>query len=216
MDVVSGGELARALAAGVAPRPDRVLGRGQDRGARCARRWRRGSGSSTWRASRSSTRSPTWRRRWGCAPRWRSASTRTWTRARTTRSATGRRGDKFGVPIGAGARGLRPRRRPAGDRGGGRGRPHRQPAHGARAVRGGLRQGRGSRAGAAGRTGTRSAGSTLGGGLGVPYARDNAPPPVPAEYGAMVRRVLGDLGCAIEIEPGRLDRRQRGDPGSPR
>ena len=44
----------------------------------------------------------------------------------------------------------------------------------------------------------------LGGGLGVPYARDNAPPPVPAEYGAMVRRVLGDLGCAIEIEPGRL------------
>lgn len=44
----------------------------------------------------------------------------------------------------------------------------------------------------------------LGGGLGIPYERKNVAPPLPVEYGDMVRRVLGDLGCEIEIEPGRL------------
>lgn len=44
----------------------------------------------------------------------------------------------------------------------------------------------------------------LGGGLGIPYTRSNEAPPLPAEYGAMVKRVLGDLGCELEIEPGRL------------
>ncbi|WP_300036077.1 diaminopimelate decarboxylase [uncultured Roseobacter sp.] len=44
----------------------------------------------------------------------------------------------------------------------------------------------------------------LGGGLGIPYARDNQAPPLPSDYGAMVRRKLGHLGCEIEIEPGRL------------
>ncbi|MCC5986412.1 MAG: diaminopimelate decarboxylase [Pararhodobacter sp.] len=44
----------------------------------------------------------------------------------------------------------------------------------------------------------------LGGGLGIPYTRSNETPPLPSDYGAMVRRVLGDLGCEIEIEPGRL------------
>ncbi|MGI1662900.1 diaminopimelate decarboxylase [Palleronia sp. KMU-117] len=44
----------------------------------------------------------------------------------------------------------------------------------------------------------------LGGGLGIPYERTNTAPPLPIEYGDMVRRVLGDLGCEIEIEPGRL------------
>lgn len=44
----------------------------------------------------------------------------------------------------------------------------------------------------------------LGGGLGIPYARDNNAPPLPIEYGAMVKRTVGDLGCEIEIEPGRL------------
>ncbi|MEM9049812.1 MAG: diaminopimelate decarboxylase [Pseudomonadota bacterium] len=44
----------------------------------------------------------------------------------------------------------------------------------------------------------------LGGGLGIPYARDNAAPPLPMEYGAVVRRTVGHLGCEIEIEPGRL------------
>jgi len=44
----------------------------------------------------------------------------------------------------------------------------------------------------------------LGGGLGIPYTRSNEAPPLPSDYGAMVQRVLGDLGCEIEIEPGRL------------
>ncbi|AWD21915.1 diaminopimelate decarboxylase [Fuscovulum blasticum] len=44
----------------------------------------------------------------------------------------------------------------------------------------------------------------LGGGLGIPYTRSNDAPPLPVEYGAMIQRTLGDLGCEIEIEPGRL------------
>lgn len=44
----------------------------------------------------------------------------------------------------------------------------------------------------------------LGGGLGIPYARSNEAPPLPIDYGAMVKRTVGHLGCEIEIEPGRL------------
>ena len=44
----------------------------------------------------------------------------------------------------------------------------------------------------------------LGGGLGIPYTRSNETPPLPSDYGAMVKRVLGHLGCELEIEPGRL------------
>ena len=44
----------------------------------------------------------------------------------------------------------------------------------------------------------------LGGGLGIPYAPSNEVPPLPMDYGAMVKRTVGHLGCEIEIEPGRL------------
>lgn len=44
----------------------------------------------------------------------------------------------------------------------------------------------------------------LGGGLGIPYERSNFAPPLPLEYGQMVRETVGHLGCEIEIEPGRL------------
>ena len=44
----------------------------------------------------------------------------------------------------------------------------------------------------------------LGGGLGIPYERSNSAPPLPLEYGQMVRETVGHLGCEIEIEPGRL------------
>jgi diaminopimelate decarboxylase len=44
----------------------------------------------------------------------------------------------------------------------------------------------------------------LGGGLGIPYARSNAAPPLPTDYGALIERTVGHLGCEIEIEPGRL------------
>ncbi|WBU64361.1 diaminopimelate decarboxylase [Paracoccus aerodenitrificans] len=43
----------------------------------------------------------------------------------------------------------------------------------------------------------------LGGGLGIPYRRDNNAPPLPIEYGQVIRETVGDLGCEIEIEPGR-------------
>lgn len=44
----------------------------------------------------------------------------------------------------------------------------------------------------------------LGGGLGIPYTRSNEAPPLPTDYGALIRRTVGHLGCEIEIEPGRL------------
>jgi diaminopimelate decarboxylase len=44
----------------------------------------------------------------------------------------------------------------------------------------------------------------LGGGLGVPYENNNMPPPDPAAYGRMVARVTGGLGCRLVFEPGRL------------
>ena len=44
----------------------------------------------------------------------------------------------------------------------------------------------------------------LGGGLGIPYDKNKSAPPLPVEYGKMVRKVLGHLECEIEIEPGRL------------
>lgn len=44
----------------------------------------------------------------------------------------------------------------------------------------------------------------LGGGLGIPYAASNEVPPLPAEYGALIKRTVGHLGCTVEIEPGRL------------
>ncbi|MBY5987443.1 diaminopimelate decarboxylase [Roseovarius atlanticus] len=44
----------------------------------------------------------------------------------------------------------------------------------------------------------------LGGGLGIPYERSNTAPPLPTDYGALIKETVGHLGCEIEIEPGRL------------
>ena len=44
----------------------------------------------------------------------------------------------------------------------------------------------------------------LGGGLGIPYARSNEAPPLPKEFGAVIKDTVGHLGCEVEIEPGRL------------
>jgi diaminopimelate decarboxylase len=44
----------------------------------------------------------------------------------------------------------------------------------------------------------------LGGGLGVPYAKDSPTPPPPASYGAMVSKATADLGVDLILEPGRL------------
>jgi diaminopimelate decarboxylase len=44
----------------------------------------------------------------------------------------------------------------------------------------------------------------LGGGLGVPYRGTNDVPPHPDEYAAMVKRTLGHLGLKFMLEPGRM------------
>ncbi len=44
----------------------------------------------------------------------------------------------------------------------------------------------------------------LGGGLGVPYDAEKEVPPAPDKYANIVQRTLGDLGCKLVFEPGRM------------
>jgi diaminopimelate decarboxylase len=44
----------------------------------------------------------------------------------------------------------------------------------------------------------------IGGGLGIPYKEDNNPPPLPDAYAETVKRQLRSLDCKIVTEPGRL------------
>jgi diaminopimelate decarboxylase len=44
----------------------------------------------------------------------------------------------------------------------------------------------------------------FGGGLGIPYHLDRIAPPAPAAYAAMVKRVTHNLGCTLMFEPGRM------------
>ncbi|HWX62441.1 diaminopimelate decarboxylase [Bradyrhizobium sp.] len=44
----------------------------------------------------------------------------------------------------------------------------------------------------------------FGGGLGIPYYRDREAPPPPDAYAAMVKRVSHNLGCTLMFEPGRM------------
>ena len=44
----------------------------------------------------------------------------------------------------------------------------------------------------------------LGGGLGIPYREDNEPPPDPDAYAAIVKNATKNLGCKLIFEPGRL------------
>jgi diaminopimelate decarboxylase len=44
----------------------------------------------------------------------------------------------------------------------------------------------------------------FGGGLGIPYHMDREVPPEPHAYAAMVKRVTHNLGCTLMFEPGRL------------
>ncbi|HWP26784.1 MAG TPA: diaminopimelate decarboxylase [Xanthobacteraceae bacterium] len=44
----------------------------------------------------------------------------------------------------------------------------------------------------------------LGGGLGIPYREDNEPPPDPEAYAAVVKRATKGLECTLIFEPGRL------------
>jgi diaminopimelate decarboxylase len=44
----------------------------------------------------------------------------------------------------------------------------------------------------------------FGGGLGIPYHADREAPPLPSAYADVVKRVTRNLGCALVFEPGRL------------
>jgi len=44
----------------------------------------------------------------------------------------------------------------------------------------------------------------LGGGLGIPYRDDNEPPPDPSAYAEVVKRATRGLDCKLIFEPGRL------------
>jgi diaminopimelate decarboxylase len=44
----------------------------------------------------------------------------------------------------------------------------------------------------------------LGGGLGIPYKNDNTPPPLPAEYAEVVKKHTKDLGAKLVFEVGRM------------
>ena len=44
----------------------------------------------------------------------------------------------------------------------------------------------------------------LGGGLGIPYGTDNDPPPLPEAYAAIVKKHVSKLGLKVVFEPGRL------------
>ena len=44
----------------------------------------------------------------------------------------------------------------------------------------------------------------LGGGLGIPYRGTNDVPPHPDEYAAVVKKTVGGLGCRLLFEPGRM------------
>jgi diaminopimelate decarboxylase len=44
----------------------------------------------------------------------------------------------------------------------------------------------------------------LGGGLGIPYREDNDPPPDPDAYAKIVKDAMRGLGCKLIFEPGRL------------
>ncbi len=44
----------------------------------------------------------------------------------------------------------------------------------------------------------------VGGGLGIPYVSSNAPPPAPEAYADVIKHHLGQLDCELILEPGRI------------
>ena len=44
----------------------------------------------------------------------------------------------------------------------------------------------------------------LGGGLGIPYRDDEAAPPLPSAYADIVKKHMNKIGCEVVFEPGRL------------
>ncbi len=185
-DVVSGGELQRALAGRHRRRPHRVLRRRQDRRGAAPGPRRTASARSTSRARRSWPMLSALAAEPGRPRRWRCASTRTWTPAPTPRSPPAAPTTSSASPRTT-RRAIRPRRRAARDAPGRPRAAHRQPDPVHRALPRRLRR--------AGRPGAslRAAGHAValvdcGGGLGIGYR--NEPDPDPAAFAGAMRASL--------------------------
>jgi diaminopimelate decarboxylase len=208
-DVVSAGEYLKARAAGMPG--DRIVfsGVGKTRDEMRSRS-KAASGSSTSKASPSFTPCPRSPPRWARPRRSPSGSTPTSTPRPTRRSPPARPRTSSASPS-PGARGLCARRLAAGDRRRRHRRPHRQPAHRARARSRAYRKvadlTRALRA-----DGHDDPRLDLGGGLGIPYTRSNDAPPLPIDYGAMVRRVRRRPRLRDRDRAGPPHRRQRRRP----
>ena len=82
-------------------------------------------------------------------------------------------------------------------------RAHRLTTHGSRTISGGVPPAARSGCHAARR---RAANPhlDLGGGLGIPHGNEDASPPSPEDYARVAAQTVGDLGCRIIVEPGRM------------
>ena len=203
-DVVSGGELKRALAAGIPPEQDRVLRRRQDR-RRTARGARRGHPLHQRRIrARARTAVAGSRSRLGSTARDLGAR-QSRRRCRHPRQDLHRQvREQVRHSDRARARGLRPRRQAARHRG----RPASTCISAARSPISARWKPRSACWRISSRrcapTATPSTHVDFGGGLGIPYHEDRDAPPLPSAYAAMVKRVTHNLGCTLMFEPGRM------------
>ena len=203
-DVVSGGELKRARAAGIAPAKIMFSGIGKtagelalavDEGILCVNV-----------ESEAGARAVVVDRR-GQGPHARDISVRVNpdVDAKThAKIATGKAENKFGIPISRARARLCPGREAPRHRSHRRRHAYRQPDHRACAVRRCVRAAGRFRADACAADGHAISHIDLGGGLGIPYREDNEPPPHPDAYAAHGQAATRDLGCTLVFEPGRL------------
>ena len=109
--------------------------------------------------------------------------------------ATGKTENKFGIPIARARAVYAEAARAAGDRGGRDRRPHRQPADRSRALRGGLAKVADLTRRCAPMA-TPSAGSISAAAWAFPTTRSNEAPPLPFDYGAVIRRTRRAISAA--------------------
>ena len=206
-DVVSGGELKRALRGGHSGRARSCSPASARPKPSCAPRWRRTFSASMWNPSPNSICCRSLSTADWAAPRAsRSASIQMSIPARTPRfrPASRKTSSAFRSPS---ACGLCPRSEAAGHRGHRRRHAYRQPDHRSRPD------------GAAFRllvdfvTTLRADGHTIshvdfGGGFGIPYYEDRRAPPEPLAYAEMVKRVTQQSRLHADVRAGPHDRRQ--------
>ena len=202
-DVVSGGELKRALAAGIPPQQDPVFRRRQDRGGTA----RGAGGRHSLHQRRIRARART-----AVAAGGRGGQDRADFRARQSRRRCRhprqdrhrqireqvRRADR------ARPRRLCARRQTAGHRGDRHRHAYRQPDHRSQPDGDRVPDPLRLRARRCAPTATTSRISISAAGSAFPITVDREAPPLPSAYAAMVKRVTHNLGCTLMFEPGRM------------